>query len=266
MPCVTLLETDTSQLSNLKSRSRGEASKWINLEFLNMSPESGRGGRAYWIHKAQVSFVIHGSDDTRWTAYAFVDTESKSLCGKRIEEQEMGDTDTDDGQEADDDDDDGVNEDPIAHDRSSSDVVDADKPTWDPRMYFIMVFDHRSNRMAQEWKKIVKALDRAIKRRDAPKDPQKAHEYMVELLDIVEKLYDWSTETVGTWKRFSRKDGDINFFRDITDERARGRLDRIRDSFVTIEKCGLDLKRIRKNCGRVEDNVCTYVSIWINTC
>jgi hypothetical protein len=95
------------------------------------------------------SVVICGSDESRWTAYAFVDTE---FDGVSIDDEEVEDSDE-------------CNEDPIASDRKGPEV-DADKPIWDPREYFLRIIHLRMKRqILEEWRYIVGKVERGVKER-----------------------------------------------------------------------------------------------------
>jgi hypothetical protein len=92
--------------------------------------------------EAHISFVICGSDDDRWVAYAFDDTEfdGEDLADK-ISPCE------------------GFHPDPF----SSDGEVDANFPIWNPREYFVMILDNRIAQAFKEWEGLVRAVERSIR-------------------------------------------------------------------------------------------------------
>jgi hypothetical protein len=103
-----------------------------DLSFLkgqNTGPEDQEN---YCIYPAQISCVVWGLDEWQWAAYAFVDTEHND--------------DSDDSAE-------GINEDPIA-----ACGLDASRPIWKPRQYFLKVFEVRAKQARQEWDHLVRRL------------------------------------------------------------------------------------------------------------
>jgi hypothetical protein len=102
-----------------------------DLSFLAYSnfPERKR----YMMVKSRFSLVISGSGDRHWTAYAFVDDGFDEDQDLEIEFLY-----------------DGVHEDPIASD-CGLDVIDANQPIWDPREYFLAIFEIRIKHVLREW-------------------------------------------------------------------------------------------------------------------
>jgi hypothetical protein len=92
--------------------------------------------------EAHISFVICGSDDHRWVAYGFDDTdfEGEDLDDKICPCE-------------------GFRPDPF----SSDGEVDADIPIWNPREYFVMILDNRMAQALTEWESLVRAVERSIK-------------------------------------------------------------------------------------------------------
>jgi hypothetical protein len=115
---------------------------WTDLSFLKVPSPKSHNERKYGIYKAQISLVISGSDDRRWVAYAFVDTDFDS--------KELGNNE-DFSYE-------GVQEDPIA----SDDKIDANRPIWSPREYFLMIVETRMDQVRTEWESLVRTVERSI--------------------------------------------------------------------------------------------------------
>jgi hypothetical protein len=101
------------------------------------------------IHEAMTSIVICGWDESRWTCYAFVDTE---FSGEPVSDDEYEGSDE-------------LNEDPIASDRRSPEI-DADSPIWDPRKYFLRIVNLRMKKqILEEWRYIVGVVERSVNER-----------------------------------------------------------------------------------------------------
>jgi len=110
--------------------------------FLKIQTSKSQDEGNYGIYKAQISFVICGSDHRRWVAYAFVDTDFDS--------KELGDEEDFPYE--------GVQEDPIASDSK----VDANRPIWSPREYFLMIVKIRVDQVRKEWEFLVRTVERSI--------------------------------------------------------------------------------------------------------
>lgn len=124
---------------NVKIRS---ARQWTDLSFLNIPLPKSQGQGRHGIYEAQISFVICGSDHSRWAAYAFDDTYYDS--------NNLGDEDFAHG---------GLCEDLIASDGE----LDASFPIGDPREYFLTIFEIRIDRVRREWMLLVRSVERSIK-------------------------------------------------------------------------------------------------------
>jgi hypothetical protein len=122
---------------------------WIDLSFLTGQPQKvipeGHG-----ILEVHFSFVICGSDNLRWTAYAFSDEDEEDEEEEEEEEDELGAEGIPGG---------GFNRDPI------SDGLDADIPIWNVKEYFIKVVKNRMNRVLRRWEYLVRGIETIIKQR-----------------------------------------------------------------------------------------------------
>ena len=85
--------------------------------------------------------MICGWSNRRITAYAFddIDFDSNSF------EEDLGEENLD------------LHRDPIA----SEAIVDANNPIWDPRLYFLTIFELRIARVQKEWEQVVQAISSA---------------------------------------------------------------------------------------------------------
>jgi hypothetical protein len=96
--------------------------------------------RRYMMIKSQFSLVISGLDDRHWTAYAFVDRD--------FDKDE--DLDMDFSYR-------GIQEDPIASDCGPY-IIDANMPIWDPRVYFLRIFEIRIRLVCKEWASLYQTI------------------------------------------------------------------------------------------------------------
>ena len=106
-----------------------------SLEFL--SPENKMPN---YMHEVCFSCVLTGLDDFRWEAYVFNDT----LFDKDLTRQSV----TYYNESSED-----FRMDPLI-----SGQYDADKPLWNPREYFLAVFEARSQQVVDEWRNVVHQL------------------------------------------------------------------------------------------------------------
>lgn len=121
---------------------------WIDLSFLDKCGNSSHSPKPYLIYKSHMSFAICGSSEICWVAYAFDDT-----C---LDDEHLDDAlATDKGfVEV---------EDPIAHDGGDGgEVMMADRPIWDPRVYFFVILKFQIDKVYQEWQELVLWIGRRI--------------------------------------------------------------------------------------------------------
>jgi hypothetical protein len=130
-------KSDNHLLSDRGKRLRN----WEDVTFPTRNKAGPECQDNYRLHKAQVSCVIHGSDEWQWTAWAFEDTE-----------YEMEEGDTTDKDAAVYDNEVVFVEDPIAY------GLDANKPIWRPREYFIKALEIRIKKVREEWDELVYML------------------------------------------------------------------------------------------------------------
>lgn len=88
----------------------------------------------------QFSIVILGISGTRWIAYAFDDSSSDDDSQLEYEEP----------------DNDGFIDDCIV-----GQGIDANRPLWDPRQYWLVVIAHRVRRIKGEWALLMRVIERA---------------------------------------------------------------------------------------------------------
>jgi hypothetical protein len=118
--------------------------QWMDLSFLEIQDQ-----KKFIMHEAQITFLICGSDDQRWAAYAFDDT--------HFDEDYFGDGTFSY---------EGIQDDPIARGK-----IDANLPIGDPREYFLMIFDIRLTQVREEWKYLVRRVELSINKKRVREHP-----------------------------------------------------------------------------------------------
>ena len=106
----------------------------------------------------QFSLAICGSDNRRWIAYAFDDTDddNEDLTSKDVSPEGVLDLDASDDEQAK-----LLNWDPIRGEHEPA-ILDADEPIWDPREYFLMGMKVGIVKPLDSWKYLVRSLERDI--------------------------------------------------------------------------------------------------------
>jgi hypothetical protein len=131
--------------------SKGKApTPCIDLSFLKIHNTKANDNVKYGLYNARSSLAIHGSDDRRWVAFAFVD---RDFDCEDLEEENCCYR--------------GAQDDPIALDGEQDPnypVVDANMPIWDPREYFLRIFEIRMAKVLREWENVVRVVGVAIER------------------------------------------------------------------------------------------------------
>jgi hypothetical protein len=114
--------------------------RWIDLSFLKMDTSESRNqdpNKVWGIHEAQISCVVAGSDDWRWVAYGFVDTEIDGFL-------------TD------------LSEDDLSFDRIAAGELEAQFPIWKPRNYWLSLFEIRIEQVRKEWEYLILKVDLGV--------------------------------------------------------------------------------------------------------
>lgn len=97
-----------------------------------------------YLYEAQISFVVTGTDESRWEAHCFVDTYFDEGDPRRETVAEYHKDREFEG---------GINADPLTYGH-----LDAEAPIRDPRKYFLMVFEIRLSQVRREWEHVVMSL------------------------------------------------------------------------------------------------------------
>lgn len=98
------------------------------------------------MYEAQISFVLAGTDNTRWVAYCF----TKNLIDETSDDETSDDEDSDDG-DSDDDVPDGECE--------KREFESMTQGIWDPRSYFLKILRLRMNLVLREWTFLIRKVD-----------------------------------------------------------------------------------------------------------
>lgn len=135
----------TEPQSNAPLRRRATR-EWTDVAFLGPAATGDLMTCRCGIHEAQISVVLCGSDDARWVAYAFVDTDFSGVPTEEYEDNPE------------------LNEDLIASDGKGV-GVDASTPIWNAREYFLRIVDLRMRQILEEWRYIVRMVERSVRER-----------------------------------------------------------------------------------------------------
>lgn len=102
-----------------------------------------------FLYEAQVSCLVSGTDESRWVAYVFVDNyfevdgEGKETVSS-YHEDSLGE--------------DGERMDPLTYG-----TCPVDRPDWNPRKYFLVVFRVRLNQINCEWQQLVAKIKGSVR-------------------------------------------------------------------------------------------------------
>jgi hypothetical protein len=112
------------------------------VTLLTRDNKGSKSQERYRLHRAHISFVIHGFDEWNWTAWAFEDTDHELPESDDLAvDAEVGDDEA------------VLIEDPIA-----CGLLDANDPIWRPREYFTKVLEIRIKKVREEWDALVHML------------------------------------------------------------------------------------------------------------
>ncbi|KAF2185092.1 hypothetical protein K469DRAFT_688302 [Zopfia rhizophila CBS 207.26] len=223
--------------------------QWIDLSFLELGTTlRSKDDPEYGLYEAQFSLTICGSDNSRWVAYGFVDT----------------DIDDDNGLEGEDFSYLGMNADPIASDGD----VNANHPIWDPREYFLLMIEIRMRKVLKEWKGLVRKFERSIKRfrgqhrynflycsrtiAERAEDIKKAVHWTMQTIETLRELRVCLSGTIQAWESFSAAGGDIRYFSDIFSDISRDQaqvsVHQITETFNTLASREKTLLALENSC------------------
>jgi hypothetical protein len=114
---------------------------WTDLSFLKDISElqDQEPKKAWGMYEAHFSCVVTGSDEWRWVAYGFVDTEIDGVLHDS-------------------------SEDDLNFDQIASGGVKASPPIWRPRDYWLKVFEIRIEQVRMQWEYLIHKVELGIRR------------------------------------------------------------------------------------------------------
>jgi hypothetical protein len=115
------------------------------LSFLDRQTNNSQEKRVATLYESQFSLTICGPEDSRWVAYGFVD---------RVSDDESDDEESPPpyGQD-------------LLLDPISDGHLDVNRPIWDPRIYFLRIFQIRIRKIKKEWENVIYELRSSILQR-----------------------------------------------------------------------------------------------------
>lgn len=105
-------------------------------------------GSPSFLYEAQVSCLVSGIDESRWVAYAFVDNYFEDEGEGKETVSAYHEDSLDEG---------GNRMDPLTYG-----TCEVDKPDWNPRKYFLVVFRVRLNQVNREWQQLVAKIKESV--------------------------------------------------------------------------------------------------------
>lgn len=102
-------------------------------------------GASSFLYQAQISCLVAGTDESKWIAYGFVDSYFEAEDNGRETVQQYHDSNVDD---------EGLHTDPL-----TAGFLEAEKPIWDPRVYFLAVLQIRITHIKNEWQNLILKLE-----------------------------------------------------------------------------------------------------------
>lgn len=111
--------------------------KWTDLSFLETQVQKPK--KVWGMYEAHFSCVVTGSDEWRWVAYGFVDTEIDGILHES-------------------------SKDDLKRDQIASGVLEADIPFWRPRDYWLKVFEIRIEQVKIQWEYLISKVRLGVDR------------------------------------------------------------------------------------------------------
>jgi hypothetical protein len=231
-----------TKLASQKGRAARLHRACFDLSFLVQTLRSPLDQDALEIEQVQVSVVLCGTSEVRYTVYCFEDNDHD-------DDRQMGD--------------DEFSEDGFQADQVARGEIDANQPTWNPREYFLVTLLGRVKQVAGEWARIVQIIDSAFDGFGGS-DPCfgsniiSASFWTRKMLCLLGKLLRTIQETNKAWQTFISNNGDIAYFSDIgtapsaTRKRIERALHQIHETFGEVESFQGRLIEIQKECEKLE--------------
>ncbi|KAH4818761.1 hypothetical protein HBH61_036980 [Parastagonospora nodorum] len=178
-----------------------------DLSFLSQALPSTFNEEPLELIQAQISIVLCGTSETRYTVYCFEDNDHD-------DDREMGD--------------DEFSEDGFQADQIAKGEIDANQPIWNPREYILVTLLERITQVAKEWARVVHVIDSASARFACgrttaskgcnPFDYESiptTSSWTRSMLQVLRQLLRTIRETIKAWETFISDNGDIGYFSDL---------------------------------------------------
>ncbi|KAJ5022694.1 hypothetical protein PSV08DRAFT_404236 [Bipolaris maydis] len=221
LPYLVLEEQDRSKALPIENASAAELLK-TNLSFLSIGSRKDGHAAQFSIWKVHETVLISGCDSSEWTGYAFSSFKSSAENIKEEDDNDVNE-DEDSNEEI-------PEEDLFATggtDYDDHQVLDARTPIWDPRVYFLTVFAIRMRIIYERYEFLASTLRSGV-------------ENWIGL--VLHELSTCLSDTIAVWERFHSVDGDVQYFSDIKDRKARLALKKTRESFQNLK---FELRRLK---------------------
>ncbi|KAJ5064631.1 hypothetical protein J3E72DRAFT_388912 [Bipolaris maydis] len=251
LPYLVLEEQDRSKALPIENASAAELLK-TNLSFLSIGSRKDGHAAQFSIWKVHETVLISGCDSSEWTGYAFSSFKSSAENIKEEDDNDVNE-DEDSNEEI-------PEEDLFATggtDYDDHQVLDARTPIWDPRVYFLTVFAIRMRIIYERYEFLASTLRSGVENWishsiytpwNSLQTPSSGTEIKI-LNDNIKQiglvLHELSTclsDTIAVWERFHSVDGDVQYFSDIKDRKARLALKKTRESFQNLK---FELRRLK---------------------
>ncbi|KAH3986030.1 hypothetical protein HBI24_037400 [Parastagonospora nodorum] len=179
----------------------------VDLSFLSQVLPSTFNEEPLELVQVQISVVLCGTSETRYTVYCFEDNDHD-------DDREMGD--------------DEFSEDGFQADQIAKGEIDANRPIWNPREYILVTLLERITQVTKEWARVVHVIDSASARfasgRTTASNSRNpffceniaATSYWTRrMLQVLRQLLRTIRETIKVWETFKSDNGDIGYFSDL---------------------------------------------------
>ncbi|KAF2266353.1 hypothetical protein CC78DRAFT_615163 [Lojkania enalia] len=220
--------------------------QWIDLTFWTQN-SSELGDSKTGIHEAQISIVVFGSDETRWTVYGFEDTDLNK--DRKSDSNSSDDGDSDDSED----------QDMLPYDPIIDAPCDRVNLIWDPRRYYILAINRRLDRVGNEWIELVRKLEGWIQEYtekyqilpNTPEEMMNVFDWIHKTSSLIHDLKERLSKTIEAWHIFTSPNGDINYFSDL-DTRTKRLLLEANESCSKLEGLERNLEHIRRRVNFLE--------------
>jgi hypothetical protein len=216
----------------------------IDLSYIaRILPESFPDGKL-GIYAATISVAVCGTSAKQYIVYGLEDTHFDP-------DREFGE---DEFSLA------GIHADQISNSKGD---IDANRPVWNPREYFLRTLVFRVQQVQQEWEQLVRTLEAASGR--CSSYSLSCNELILRLL---RRLLPVLEDTLSIWGDFTAIDGDINYFNDLAStpcgSKVQSMLQEIHERFRGLGKLTKILLRIQNQCEKEQSSAETRLMLQSN--